>query len=76
MEKDHRLFIKNLPLNISETRIREIFGKYVTINNIDLKEKKDLDDRINKFAFINVTTTDTKLHTCKSIGIDTNVYFM
>ncbi|XP_031788053.1 probable RNA-binding protein CG14230 isoform X1 [Nasonia vitripennis] len=64
MEKDFRLFIKNLPLNITEARIKELLGKYATIKNIDLKDKKSLDDQINKFAFVNVTTSDKNLHAC------------
>lgn len=70
MEKDYRLFVKNLPLNITEARIKELFEKYATIKNIDLKENKNLDDKINKFAFVNVTTTDKNLHTCKLFNVN------
>lgn len=67
MEKEHRLFVKNLPLNINEAKVEELFGKYLTLKNIDLKEKKDIHDKINKFAFINVTATDKQLNTCKFV---------
>lgn len=65
MEKDYRLFVKNLPLNIDDDGVRKILHKFVTIKKIDLKEKKDLNNKINKFAFVNVTTTDKGLHECK-----------
>ena len=65
MEKDFRLFVKNLPLNAEESKLKELFENYVTVNKIDLKEKKDLDNKVNKFAFINVTTTEKDLHKCK-----------
>lgn len=65
MEKDFRLFVKNLPLNINELKIQNIFEQHVNVKKIDLKEKEDLDEKLQKFAFINVFTTDKQLRECK-----------
>lgn len=71
MERDFRLFVKNLPINITKERIKELFEKHLTVNKVDLKEKKDFDDKVNKFSFINVTATDKSLNSCEFL--DANI---
>lgn len=65
MERKFRLFLKNLPPNANDAKVKELLGQYVTLHDIDIKEKKDAQDNVNKFAFINVTTTDQDLNNCK-----------
>ncbi|XP_014204395.1 nucleolar protein 8 [Copidosoma floridanum] len=64
MEKDNRLIVKNLPTNITEAQIQDLFGQHVTVKKIDLKEKKDLENKIHKFAFVYISTTEKQLHNC------------
>lgn len=71
MERDFRLFVKNLPVDITENRIKELLEKHVTVNKVDLKEKKDFNDQVNRFSFVNVTATDKKLNLCKLLPINT-----
>ncbi|KAJ8681544.1 hypothetical protein QAD02_017336 [Eretmocerus hayati] len=64
MEKDFRLFIKNLPAGTSESDVRDSICKYINIKSIDLKEKKNFKEETNRFAFIYVTSTDRELQEC------------
>ncbi|XP_011501845.1 PREDICTED: probable RNA-binding protein CG14230 [Ceratosolen solmsi marchali] len=64
MEKNHRLILKNLPLNINNEKIEKLLKDYVIINNIDLKEKTNIDESTKKFAFVNICSTDQNLQTC------------
>jgi RNA recognition motif-containing protein len=73
MEKTCRLIVKNLPLSINDSKLKKLFQEYVTINNVDLKEKKNIDNNTNKFAFISVSTTDQNLQTCKPLHTETHI---
>lgn len=65
-EKDHRLILKNLSLRVTSSKLEEIFGKYGSVKNVDLKEKNDIDNKKNKFAFVTISTNHRQLNECKS----------
>lgn len=66
MEKNHRLFLRNLSKNVTNNEINEVFKNYGDITNIEIKEKADANfGNVNKFAFVNITTSERKLNTCK-----------
>lgn len=65
MEKKHRIFLRNLPLNISENDITERFKNHGTIASVEIKEKPNAPENERKFAFVNINTTERQLNTCK-----------
>ncbi|XP_048508912.1 nucleolar protein 8 isoform X2 [Athalia rosae] len=64
MEKNHRLFLRNLPANVTNSDIEENFKNHGTVAKIEIKEKANALGTNHKFAFVNITTTDKKLNTC------------
>ena len=67
MEKSYRLILKNLSPSINDDNILELFKKFGDVEKVDLKEKQDVWDsnKINRFAFVTIKTSDRNLHTCK-----------
>lgn len=51
---DRRLFVGNLPKDVSESALGNLFNKY-KVSKIDIKRKKVLDDEA-VFAFINISS--------------------
>lgn len=64
MEKNHRLFLRNLPPTVTKNDIEEKFKNHGTVTGIDIKDKPNAIDSESKFAFVNIDTTDKKLNTC------------
>lgn len=50
---ERRLFVGNLPNDVSESTIEKLFGKY-EVSKIEVKRKKVLDEE-SVFAFVNIS---------------------
>ncbi|XP_043279977.1 probable RNA-binding protein CG14230 [Venturia canescens] len=62
MEKNHRLFLRNLSTDVDKDYLEKLFGEYGTVTNVDIKEKTQNDGK--KIGFLNITTTDRNLNAC------------
>lgn len=67
MEKSYRLILKNLSSSVNDEKISELFNKFGKVEKVDVKEKKDAweSDKINRFAFVTISTSDKNLNTCE-----------
>ncbi|XP_033214137.1 probable RNA-binding protein CG14230 isoform X2 [Belonocnema kinseyi] len=66
MEKSYRLILKNLSSSVKDEKISELFSIFGKVEKVELKEKKDAweSDKINRFAFVTINTSDKNLNTC------------
>ncbi|XP_015595235.1 probable RNA-binding protein CG14230 [Cephus cinctus] len=65
MEKSYRLYLKNLPYEVNENEVKSLFEDYGTVVNVDIKEKKDVEENCeSKFAFVVILATDKNLNAC------------
>lgn len=67
MEKNYRLFLRNLPIDVDCENLQNFFAEYGKVTKIDVKEKIQSDG--GKIAFINLTSTDSRLNTCEYANI-------
>lgn len=63
MEKNHRLFVRNLHPDTGIEEVQKLFDLHGTVTNIDIKDKIQADG--SKIGFIYITTTERQLTTCK-----------
>lgn len=71
MAKSERLFVGNLPENIVDQELKNEFGAYGSVQSVELKTKKDVDDPskvINTFAFITLNIDPGALRRCKFLN--------
>lgn len=55
-----RLFVGNVPPNVSEEELQAEFGYYGVVNRIELKNKED-----KVFAFVNLETSEKLVDQCE-----------
>lgn len=62
-----RIFVGNLPTDISEKDVENEFGAYGTVNKVEVKHKRDplTNNIMSTFAFVTITITDSLLNQCK-----------
>ncbi|XP_015524685.1 nucleolar protein 8 isoform X1 [Neodiprion lecontei] len=74
MDKNHRLYLRNLSSSVTKNVIEERFKNYGAVTNIEIKEKANALGNNGKFAFVNIVTSDRKLNDCfqdlKNLTID------
>ncbi|XP_046735034.1 nucleolar protein 8 [Diprion similis] len=74
MDKNHRLYLRNLSSSVTKDVIEERFKNYGTVTNVEIKEKANALGTDGKFAFVNIVTSDRKLNDCfqdlKNLTID------
>lgn len=49
------IYVGNLSFNVTETEIRELFGAYGTVNNVNLITDRDT-GRLRGFGFVEMTS--------------------
>jgi RNA recognition motif-containing protein len=59
--EESRLFIGNIPPNITEEELQSEFGFYGKVNSVELKKKSD----DNIYGFVNIEIEEKLLAKCK-----------
>lgn len=72
--KEFRLFVTNLPLDVTENELTKVFCDHGEVKSVDLKEKVDANDARKKFAFVKLATTDAKLNHCIYFSANIVIY--
>lgn len=54
-----RVFIGNLPINVTEDEIKHLVEKHAQVTSVELKQKND-----GAFAFVDLKDTETKIQHC------------
>lgn len=73
---EKRLFVGNLPLNISEKKIKKKFSGYGNVLDVEVKHRKDATDNvISTFAFVNIQADIANLNDCKYLK-DNEFHFL
>lgn len=65
MSKTHRLFVGNLPPNIVDQELKNEFGSYGSVKEVEVKHKLNPDNEIiNTFAFLYIDIDGNSLRQC------------
>ncbi|KAL0820570.1 hypothetical protein ABMA28_006417 [Loxostege sticticalis] len=59
-----RLFVGNVPENISQDELQKAFSSYGQIINVDLKNKSNAESDQKKFAFITLSASNYEVESC------------
>lgn len=60
-----RLFVGNVPENISQDELQKAFSSYGQIVNVDLKNKSNAESDQKKFAFITLSASNYEVESCE-----------
>ncbi|XP_032519676.2 nucleolar protein 8 [Danaus plexippus] len=59
-----RLFVSNLPENIDNNSLKDIFSSYGEVTNFDLKSKPGVENDKKTFAFVTISASNYNVESC------------
>lgn len=62
-----RLFVSNLPENIDNNSLKDIFSSYGEVTNFDLKSKPGVENDKKTFAFVTISASNYNVESCELI---------